>query len=161
MSSGLLGLVYDYRSLLGRRDIVRMALDDDERDQLADLEQRFLWTHEITNAKQPLTALRRRYLRLPLHARPAQVKIGTEFHETTIVDIGGGGLCLEHEPAPALRVGEVTVVKIPDPVVGREYHLPVQMAWIVGSRVGLAFFGIPIALRFGGGKSGLADDAAA
>ena len=147
MRSGLLGQLYDYRLLLGRRDIVRMALDDDERDQLANLELRFL-----------SISLRRRHLRQPLEM-PAAIKVGPEFKPTTVIDVGGGGM--RAEPAPELRVGDVTVVKIADIVVGREYHLPVQVAWVAGKRMGLAFFGIPIALRYGGGRAGLADDAAA
>jgi hypothetical protein len=158
VSAGLLGLVYDYRSLLGRRDLVRMPLDDDERDRLAELEQRFLWNRETTNGSQPMGALRRRYLRLGMRI-PALIKVGVTFEPTTIVDIGGGGIRIE--PGPALRLGDVTVVKVTDAAGGREYHLPVQVVWIAGRRAGLAFFGIPIALRFGGGRTGRADDAAA
>jgi hypothetical protein len=91
--------------------------------------------------------------------RPAAIKVGAEFVETVLLDIGGGGLAVT--PPPQLRIGDVTVLKIADPPVGREYHLPLQVAWLLGNRMGLAFFGIPIALRFGGGRSGLADDAAA
>jgi len=161
MSSGILRLVYEYRNLLGRRDIVHMPLGDEERHELAELEQRFLWTGEATNVALPM-ALRRRFLRMNVRLT-ATMKVGREFTPVSIIDIGGGGLMVE--PAPRLQVGDLTVVKVQDPTIGREYHLPAQVAWRQvrpkTSRMGLAFFGIPIELRYGGGRSGLADDAAA
>jgi hypothetical protein len=158
MSSGLLRLLYDYRSLLGRRDIVKMTLDVEERDQLAALEQRFTWTDAVSNVGQPVASPRRQYLRLTVRF-PAQIKVGTVFADVTVVDLSGGGLLIE--PVPVLRIGDLTVVKIVDLAVGREYHLPVEVAWIARGRMGLCFFGIPIELRYGGGRAGLADDAAA
>jgi hypothetical protein len=145
--STLLRLVYEYRSLLGRRDIARLALDPEEHGRLADLERRFA-----------VAAHRRRHMRVGL-AMAGAIKVGREFKEITISDLSGGGLLVT--PAAALETGDVTVVKIGDPLLGREYHLPVQVAWVASGRMGLAFFGIPIELRYGGGRSGLADDAAA
>ena len=143
----LVRLVYDYRSLLGRRDLVRVPLEPEEHGRLAAFERRFAWINR-----------RRRSERLPL-TRPGQIKVGKDFREVTVYDISGGGLLIA--PAPALQRGEITVVRIADPAIGREYHLPVQVAWAVSGRMGLAFFGIPIELRYGGGRAGLADDAAA
>ena len=142
----LVRLIYDYRSLLGRRDLARLPLDPEEHGRLAAFERRFA---------QPM---RRRHRRLAL-GRSAQIKIGREFRDVTVSDISGGGLLLT--PAPALEVGEISVVKIIDAAIGREYHLPGQVVWTADTRMGLAFFGIPIELRYGGGRSGLADDAAA
>ena len=147
MTADLVRLVYDYRSLFGRRDLARLPLDPEEHGRLAAFEGRF---YEA--------AQRRRHQRLAL-SRPGQIKIGREFRDVTLSDISVGGLLLS--PAPPLQRGEITVVKIDDPAIGREYHLPVQVVWMGAGRMGLAFFGIPIELRYGGGRSGLADDAAA
>jgi hypothetical protein len=152
MSSSLhlVRLVYDYRSLLGRRDLARLPLEPEEHGRLAAFEGRFAHA-----------SLRRRHERLAL-AGPGQIKVGREFRDVTISDISGGGLLVT--PAPALQRGEISVVRIADPAIGREYHLPVQVVWTAsGSTVwaGLAFFGIPIELRYGGGRAGLADDVAA
>ena len=140
----LLRDVYEYRNLLGRREIVAVPLEDAELNRLAELDRNLAW--------QPGTSgRRRRYQRVNV-VMGGQIKVGRQHAAVDIANLGGGGLVVA--PAPPLGRGELTVVRIVDAMASREYHFPAQVAWRNADAVGLAFFGIPIELRYNPGHAG-------
>jgi hypothetical protein len=161
--SELIKCVYDYRNLLGRRDLLRMHLDAEEKHRLESLDQLLEWRPEEGGPSTFPLALRRKFSRFDMRI-PATVRVGRgdSAAPIVIVNMGGGGVVVE--PAPSLRRGELTVVKIKCSALGREFHFPAQAKWLSESlnrsSMGLAFVGIPIELRYGVGRSASIADAA-
>jgi hypothetical protein len=135
--------ICDYRTLRARRDLLRQTLPPDDVHRLEALE--LLFALDPTELRsQALARDRRRYMRLDVRIR-ARLGSGVKNTETTIVNIGGGGLVVS--PAPPLRRGELAVIRISDRETHREYHLPVQAVWKSIQRgetvLGLTFVGMP------------------
>lgn len=164
--SDLIKCVYDYRNLLGRKELLRMRLDAAELHRLAGIERLLEWRPDECGglANMPL-ALRRRFSRFDMRV-PATVKVGELSQPIVLVNLGAGGAVVE--PAPSLRRGELSVLKVRCTSLGREFHFPVQAKWLSESSIlpgrrstmGLAFVGVPIELRFGTGRSAVLADAA-
>lgn len=152
--SDLLKAVYDYRNLLSRRDLLRMRLSAEEVARLDALEKLFEWRPEEGGPTSLPLALRRRFARCDVRV-PASVKAGSTVQPVVVVNLGGGGVVVE--PAPSLKRGELTVLKIRVTSIGREFQFPCQAKWLAGglnqSAMGLQFIGVPIELRYGVGRS--------
>ena len=136
--------ICDYRTLRARRDLMRQTLPPEDVHRLEALELLFACDPSGEVRSQALARDRRRYLRLEVNIA-ARIGAGIRTADTTIINIGGGGLVIS--PAPALRRGELAVVRITDPQTSREYHLPVQAVWksVLGGEtvLGLTFVGMP------------------
>ena len=135
--------ICDYRTLRARRDLLRQTLPPDDVHRLEALE--LLFAFDPTELRsQALARDRRRYMRLDVRIR-AKLGSGVKNIETTIINIGGGGVVVS--PAPPLRRGELAVIRIADRETHRQYHLPVQAVWksiLKGETVlGLTFVGMP------------------
>ena len=135
--------ICDYRTLRARRDLLRQTLPPDDVHRLEALE--LLFAFDPTEVRsQALVRDRRRHMRLDV-AIKATLAAGVRDTDTRIINIGGGGLVVS--PAPAIRRGELAVIRIKDRESHREYHLPVQVVWkaMVGREpaLGLCFVGMP------------------
>jgi PilZ domain-containing protein len=135
--------ICDYRTLRARRDLLRQVLPPDDLHRLEALELLFAFDPgELGH--QALARDRRRYMRLDVRIR-AKLGAGVKHLETTIINIGGGGLVVS--PGPSMRRGELTVIRIADRETHRQYQLPVQAVWksiVKGETVlGLTFVGMP------------------
>lgn len=159
--SEMIKCVYDYRNLLGRRDLMRMRLDAEDLHRLESLERLLEWRPEDGGPSSFPISLRRKFARFDLRV-PATVKVGVLPAPIVIVSLGAGGVVVE--PAPSLRRGELTVLKVKCSSLSREFHFPAQAKWLSESlnrsSMGLAFVGIPIELRYGVGRSAPLADAA-
>lgn len=157
----LVGIIYEYRNLLGRRDLLGLPQSTTERHRLEALERHFETTLAAAGTPIVPASLRRRFARFSVRI-PAQVKVGSHFQPTEIVNLGAGGLVVK--PAPTLRRGSLTVLRIKLAALGREYQFPCQARWLSESlgrsALGLSFAGLPIELRFGVGCSENFADAA-
>jgi hypothetical protein len=135
--SDVLQHVYEYRKLLARQAMLGNKLDTGSRERLAALERLF--------AANPLDSHRRKYARCEV-AVSATLKSSGRVHAVQVINMGGGGLCVQ--PAPQLRPGERAVVRIVSSETGAEYHYPVQAQWVhrtgSGSAMGLPFVGAPL-----------------
>jgi hypothetical protein len=146
--SDLVRKVYEYRDLLGRRDLLRMPLDDHEADRLETLTRLFEWRPEDLSSALLPKSVRRRFARLDVRI-PATVKIGDDVWLVRIVNLGAGGAVVED--APPLRRGDLAVLRVPMRKSGREYHFSSQVVWHAEppgrSLTGLTFVGVPIEAR--------------
>jgi hypothetical protein len=135
--------ICDYRTLRARRDLLRQTLPADDVHRLEALELLFAFEPSELRSKA-LARDRRRYMRLDVRIK-ARLGAGVKDIETTVVNIGGGGLVVS--PAPSMRRGELAVIRISDRETHRQYHLPVQAIWtsvVKGVTVlGLTFVGMP------------------
>jgi hypothetical protein len=158
MHADLLSLVYQYRYLLGRRDLLRQPLGPEPAARLEALADLFAWRPQTGGAHAP-GADRRRMTR-------CEVTIGAiiEAHgglavPSTIVDLGGAGMSLE-SPA-AIRPGEHVTIKVQEQRSGREYRFPAEVRWCregERSTLGVRFDGLPVELCHR--RSAMAVDAA-
>jgi len=142
-SQEILHSVYEYRKLLSQQQLLGDQLAAPARRRLADLEDRL-----ADGAPVVPGAPRRRFARASTQI-VATVKAGGRVHPVQIVNVGGGGMCVE--PAPALRGGERAVVRVVSGETGCEYQYPVEARWVHrsgrASLMGLPFVGAPLLLR--------------
>jgi hypothetical protein len=158
MHADLLSLVYQYRYLLGRRDLLRQPLGGERSARLEALEDLFAWR------PNPGLVLAGGIERRKMTRCEVAIDATLEAHgglavKTTIVDLGGAGLSLESPAAVAL--GEHVTVKVQEPRSGREYRFPAEVRWCRAgelSTLGVKFDGLPVELCHR--RSALAMDAA-
>ncbi len=135
--------VYEYRKLLARSALLGPKLDDDSRERLDALERLF------AADDSERTVHRRKHARCEVNVR-ATVKAGGRIQTVNVVNVGGGGMCVQ--PAPQLRPGERAVVRIVSRESGAEYHYPVQAQWVhrsdTSSSMGLPFVGVPLHVSY-------------
>ncbi len=140
MATDLLSLVYQYRSLLGRRDVLGQRLSEEHERRLQALEMLFGWSSGERRDE------RRRMARCPV-AIPALVEASGKMGVTTIVDISGEGLSLDR--APAAQPGDHIVVLVQDLHAGLEYRMPADVCWRRDevSALGARFVDLPVLIR--------------
>lgn len=139
----LIHLVYEYRRLLARRELMDGQLSRSSALRLDALER--LFGREPSDVATEMGLLhRRRHARCEVRL-PATIKLGARVQAVDITSLGGGGLRVE--PAPPLRPGERAVVRIVSLDTGSIYHYPVIAGWSQRSRstssMGLCFAGVP------------------
>jgi hypothetical protein len=137
----LLKLVYEYRRLVARRDLMQGDLSIASSERLVGLERLF---GRDPDDDSGATAHRRRFARCELQM-PATVRVGRRVQAVNVVNLGGGGLCVS--PAPPLKPGERAVIRIVSPENDSIYHYPVQASWVqrstANSAMGMPFVGAP------------------
>src|SRR5262245_11211171 len=101
----VMDLIFEYRRLLARRDLTGQELSDQARARLAPLE-RLCSGGAAANDEG---SGRRRHARVEVSV-PATVRVEGRVHAVNIVNIGGGGICVE--PAPQIKHGERAIVRI-------------------------------------------------
>ena len=76
---------------------------------------------------------------------PATLRMGRHVEQVDVVNIGGGGVCVE--PAPLLRKGQRATIRVVSLEQGTAYHYPVEAGWARrtghGSAMGMGFVGTP------------------
>ena len=158
MHADLLSLVYQYRYLLGRRDLLRQPLGAEREARLEALADLFAWRPQ-TGATQPARLERRRLTRCEVSIDAVVEAHGGLAVRSTIVDLGGAGMALE---SPAAMVpGEHVTIKVQEPRSGREYRFPAEVRWCrAGERsaLGVRLDGLPVELCHR--RSAMAVDAA-
>ena len=135
----LLELVYEYRRLLARRDLMAGQLTDSLERRLLGLERLFGSDPDDRQHRS-----RRKHARCEVKL-PATIKVGNRVEPVDIVDLGGGGVRVE--PAPMLREGERAQIRIVSLDTGRMYVYMVEAKWAdrssARSTMGLPFVGTP------------------
>ncbi len=141
----LIQLCVDYRTLLGKRDDLGMALATSDGARLVELESFF-----VRNARERAapSISRRDQQRRPLKLA-AQVRASDgDFYDALLADISGTGAFIE-TPTP-LPTGARTVLRVIEPLSGREWRIAAEVAWAQPDKgMGLRFVGIPLVLRVG------------
>ncbi len=135
----LLQLVFEYRRLVVHRSLLNGKLSRANRLRLAGLEQLFGQDPEDRAVRH-----RRRYARCEVRM-PATLQTGRRVEHVDVVNLGGGGLCVE--PAPLLRKGQRAVIRMVSLEQGTAYHYTVEAGWArrtaLGSAMGMGFVGTP------------------
>lgn len=135
----VMDLIFEYRRLLARRDVMGVELSDRGRARLAGLEK--LFATEIAANDQ---TSRRRHARVDVNV-PATLRVGGRIHPVNIVNVGGGGICIE--AAPTLEPGQQAVLRIVSADGDRIYQYQVQASWTQATpaknAAGMPFVGIP------------------
>ena len=135
----ILELVFEYRRLLARRDLMGGAMSADSEERLVGLERLF-----GSDPDDRLRSSRRRFARCELRV-PATIRTGDRVEPVDIVDVGGGGVRVE--PAPLLRRGERATIRIVSPERNAMYVYHVEASWsertAERSTMGLPFVGTP------------------
>jgi hypothetical protein len=139
--------LYEYRELIGQRDLSRKPLSAADEVRLALLERVWQWRPIDPTTLAPLNS--RRFARCDVTVR-ATLRAGGQEHEVTVTHLGGGGIIVTG--APPLRRGEPVVVTVRVPEHGRDYQFPAQMCWKEERRgpvvhVALALNGLPFGRR--------------
>jgi len=136
----LLWKVYEYQRLLAQASVFGDRLGAESRNRLAQLERDLEQGAQVTPSGP-----RRRFARASVDLR-ATLKAGGRVHPVHVVNLGGGGLCVE--PAPTLQSGERAVVKLTSAETGESYAYPVEARWTKRSArmstMGLPFVGVPL-----------------
>jgi hypothetical protein len=139
----VMDLIFEYRRLIARRDVMAVDLSVPARARLAGLEKLFGGGNDNVAANDDGTR-RRRHARVEVNI-PATVRVGDRVHSVQIVNVGGGGLCIE--PAMDLRQGELAILRVVSSDAGRIYQYEVEASWVDDgperSAVGMPFIGIP------------------
>ena len=155
--------LFEYRFLLGRREILRHGLGDAEKVRLDQLGRLWQWRPEDPSGSSLPPPQSRRFARCDVSVVAALRTRGQDA-DVRIVNLGGGGVVVTG--MPPLRPGELVLLKVRLPMLGREYQFPAQARWRsegfgpTAARVALAFVGMPLELRFGPGRSALTSEAA-
>ncbi len=141
--TSLVHLVFEYRRLLARRELMDGELSRSSARRLASLEK--LFGEEPDENKETMgLQFRRRHARCEVRV-PATIKMGGAVQAVDVTNLGGGGVRIE--PAPALKRGERAVVRIVSLDTGSIYHYPVTAGWsersAQQSAMGLGFAGVP------------------
>jgi len=134
--------VYEYQRLLAQVSLFGDRLGRASRERLEQLERELA----AGAASQP-EGPRRRFARASVDIR-ATLKASGRVHPVKVVNLGGGGLCIE--AAPTLQSGERAVVKLTSSETGESYAYPVVARWTRRSArmstMGLPFVGVPLRL---------------
>ena len=161
----LIQLIFEYQSLVARRDRLHERLDPQQSTRVQALERLVMTPEGASLEGEPD---KRRHPRVELDL-PATLYRGVVPHEVVITELGGGGLGLG-PGAPALEPGEAVVVHYADPDTAFECRMLCRVCWsrrrlARGTRseshqssgshqgfdepsaVGLAFTGMPLLLR--------------
>ncbi len=137
--------MYQYRDLLGRRDVLHQPLDPEREAKLDALEALF-WQRPAPPS-DAIGRERRRMARCTVTIE-AIVELHGRSARGTIVDLGGEGLALESS-VPVVP-GDQLTVKVQDSRSGREYRFPAEVCWRRASErpaLGVRFEGMPVELR--------------
>jgi hypothetical protein len=136
----VMDLIFEYRRLLARRDLMATELSDQAVARLSALDRLFAGGAAANDESSG----RRRHARVEVNV-PATVRIDGRIHPVTITNIGGGGVCVE--PAPQMKQGERAIIRIVSGDSERIYQYEVEASWIdrtpERSAVGMPFVGIP------------------
>jgi hypothetical protein len=131
----ILALVYEYRRLLARRELMGGDLSDESKRRLDSLERML---------GEPTTDSKRQHARSEVLI-PATLLQGHRVQPVSIIDVGGGGVRVS--PAPTIRPGEKATIRIVDGDTGSVYHYPVVVKWYLRnseeSSMGMPFVGAP------------------
>ncbi len=155
--------LFEYRLLLGRREVLRHALGESETGRLEQLGRLWQWRPEDRGGAAVPPPQSRRFARCDVHVDALLRARGIDNH-VTIINLGGGGAVVIG--MPPLRPGELVLLKVRLPAIGREYQFPAQARWRsegfgpTAARVALSFVAMPLELRFGPGRSALTSEAA-
>lgn len=141
--SNLLQLVFEYRRLLAKSDAIAGSLRPPASRRLKALEKLF--------GKEPAQAgsdRARRFARCELRL-PATVRVNDRVQPVSLVNLGGGGVCVS--PAPNLQAGEIALLRIVAEDQSKVYQYQVRQCWAshtgTASQMGMPFVGIPRTLR--------------
>lgn len=138
----LLHLVYEYRQLVARDG----ELPERARERLDALDRLFGSEPGAAEVTGPL----RRHARCDVEVAAVLTAAGTEY-QVTVVNVGGGGLCIER--APELEAGQRAVIRLL--ADGCLYEYPVEIRWSAaaegGALMGLPFRGAPRKLELAAG----------
>jgi len=141
----LLSMLYEYRKLAARDELLGDRLPACDQRRLEALDRLFAADPDDTNPSIRCGQPRRRHARADVDI-PATVTVQGRPERVRIINVGGGGVCVE--PAPPLRAGEHAVIRVF--IGGREYHYPVCARWARttanGSTMGMPFTGPPLRL---------------
>lgn len=147
----LLHLVYEYRRLVARRDLMQGQMGRRTQARLEALEKLFGRDPDDTDPAITPGQRRRRYARAEVSV-PATIKMGRRVQAVNVVNLGGGGVCVT--PAPPLREGERAVIRIVADDRDSVYHYPVEAKWVRRdpdtSEMGMPFIGAPRQLPLAG-----------
>jgi len=131
----LLQVLFEYRRLVARRDLIGAELSSELRDRLARLEALFVVS--------PSLNMTRKHARYQVEL-PASIRVRGRELAVTVTDLGGGGLRVK--PAPRLPVGKKTTIFIAAGT-GEQYAYEVAAGWVGNangaSSMGMPFVGIP------------------
>jgi hypothetical protein len=134
----LLELVFEYRRLLARSEAIAGSLKPHNSQRLAALEKLF-GQEPDSNATYP-----RRHARCDIR-RPATLRVGDRAQAVSLVNVGGGGVCIT--PAPNVKAGETALLRIVADDQNTVYQYRVRANWSTGgaqdSCMGMPFVGIP------------------
>lgn len=136
----VIDLIFEYRRLLARRDLMAAPLSDQAMARLSALDRLFAGGAAANDEGSG----RRRHARVDVSV-PATVRVEGRVHAVNIINIGGGGLCIE--PAPQMQRGDRAVIRIVSGDNERIYQYEVEATWIdrtpERSAIGMPFVGIP------------------
>ncbi len=134
----LLELVFEYRRLLARSEAMAGSLKPRSSERLAALEKLF-GQEPNSNAVHP-----RRHARCDIR-RPATLRVGDRVQAVSLVNLGGGGVCIT--PAPNVRTGDTALLRIVADDQSTIYQYQVRANWSTqgdeDSCMGMPFVGIP------------------
>ncbi len=137
----LLEMVFEYRRLLARAEATNGNLSPQTQDRLRALENLFGQEPAESGARP------RRHARCDVR-RPATLKVGDRVQPVSVVNLGGGGVCVS--PAPNLGAGETAVLRVVGEDQRTVYHYPLRANWASRdeqtSQMGMPFVGRPRAL---------------
>ena len=155
--------LFEYRLLLGRRELLRHGLGEVEAARLEQLGRLWQWRPEDHGNAGVPPPQSRRFARCDVTV-PAVLRARGSDGAVTILNLGGGGAVVTG--MPPLRPGELVLLKVHLLALGREYQFPAQARWRqegfgpTAARVALAIVAMPLELRFGPGRSALSSEAA-
>jgi len=134
----LLELVFEYRRLLARSEAIAGSLKPHNSKRLAALEKLFGQEPNV-RGEHP-----RRHARCDVR-RPATLRVGDRVQSVSLVNLGGGGVCIT--PAPNVQTGETALLRIVADDQSTVYQYQVRANWSTGgeqdSCMGMPFVGIP------------------
>jgi len=136
----VLQLVYEYRRLVAKRDLMGATLSAKALERLDALER--LFGREPEPDGGPAAGLRR-HARCEVDASAVMRLQGTD-HTVEVVNVGGGGLCVAN--APEMTEGEQAILRIQDGDSVYQYQVEARWCDHQNRRLGLPFVGVPRAL---------------
>lgn len=145
--------LYEYRTLVAKREQLRLPLSPDETARAERLSGRVRQGVPQVDEADPYT----------LVPQPWQVHVahGGQSVEGTVPNASGDGMAIQTSNPPPL--GSEVVLTVRHPRHGIEYAFPGRVVWRVvqgGPAFGVAFAGAPTESSLGGRRSGVyrADD---
>lgn len=134
----LLELVFEYRRLLAKSEAIAGSLKPKSAKRLVALEMLF--------GQEPKAGSvhRRRHARCDIR-RPATLRVQGRVQSVSLVNLGGGGVCIS--PAPNVMAGETALLRIVADDQNTVYQYQVRANWATrgekDSYMGMPFVGIP------------------